>query len=682
MKKSKLSIGLVTSFIGALALTSCSTGTAKVTNSKTSIVDIIGYNKSTEKIEINIDELYSKYGESSEGTTLYYNAILEALIRYEYPNLSKTTSIKKIETLEKEADEKVNTLIQQARDNAGSNGDFDAEWKKILESNNVKTKKELKLKFLYELEKDALTDWYYKQYAPDLKQEFIGEKAVYDEDHNVTKWQTVAPVTENVNAVFPYHILHSLVKLESAGATDYVRGTISEAEAIKLWNNVRQLMEGTFESVAGNSNLNDDGSNTKYGDVGIMTTKTSFYNEFKLGIYAYDALLSGVNSHNNENFEAYKAFGLYKKNAEDQVVSTEILTKVDSTAAGTETDPTHIYEKVDNVIQETMVGNVKTAADVGLGGFTKIPTIPYRVFQLIGLNAKETKIGTEAPDAGDIALPRNVLFNQFLNFHSPFVITNEDLVYTEGADVEHDTITLEAHKFKEGETGHQYLDDEDKPTEDNLSLANHNFKDAIEGLGKKVLCDQQGNVIIGVRSEAGIHFMTMRKSVFYETNKLVGKEQTTLDEYYTTALPGEAEFPTGKETYVEMVKNRDISTYTERANDIKNEIKSTDKFDAAYDYRIFEYLLGTEDLKDKVTYTNPAVAKNIKDHIDLLREKASASQDESINEAWRTYLMMLRYQNTVRNMEDAMIHTTCAFRFNDTNKDLFDKDSGGYCYVK
>ena len=55
MKKSKLSIGLVTSFIGALALTSCN-ATPAVTSDKDSIVNFIGYNKDTEKLEINIDE--------------------------------------------------------------------------------------------------------------------------------------------------------------------------------------------------------------------------------------------------------------------------------------------------------------------------------------------------------------------------------------------------------------------------------------------------------------------------------------------------------------------------------------------------------------------------------------------------------------------------------------------------
>ena len=86
MKKSKLSVGLVTSFIGALALTACNE-TADVTSKDNSLVELVDYNGET--IEIQTDEMYAKYSESSDGRKLYYDAILEALIRYEYPKLQE-----------------------------------------------------------------------------------------------------------------------------------------------------------------------------------------------------------------------------------------------------------------------------------------------------------------------------------------------------------------------------------------------------------------------------------------------------------------------------------------------------------------------------------------------------------------------------------------------------------------
>ena len=86
MKKSKLSVGLVTSFIGALALTACNE-TPAVTSKENSLVELVNYNGDT--IEIKTDETYAKYSESSDGRKLYYDAILEALIRYEYPKLQE-----------------------------------------------------------------------------------------------------------------------------------------------------------------------------------------------------------------------------------------------------------------------------------------------------------------------------------------------------------------------------------------------------------------------------------------------------------------------------------------------------------------------------------------------------------------------------------------------------------------
>ena len=114
MKKSKLSIGLVTSFIGALALTSCGDA-ATVTSSDKSVVDFIGYNNLTDRIEINVDELYREFGQGKDGTTKYYNAILESLIRYEYPKLAadenpKEPDLKKFSRIKSDAADKVKQL--------------------------------------------------------------------------------------------------------------------------------------------------------------------------------------------------------------------------------------------------------------------------------------------------------------------------------------------------------------------------------------------------------------------------------------------------------------------------------------------------------------------------------------------------------------------------------------------
>ena len=187
--------------------------------------------------------------------------------------------------------------------------------------------------------------------------------------------------------------------------------------------------------------------------------------------------------------------------------------------------------------------------------------------------------------------------------------------------------------------------------------------------------------------------MVMRKSVFKDTNVQVGKQNTSLEDYYTTKIPGEEGFPTDKETYVNLKYSNDNSYYTERANTIKDDIKSTN-FDAAYDYRIYETLLnqdfdGTK-VGDKIHFSdedeqgNSVIRSNIEKTIALLRETAHYSQEDKINKAWQEYLLQLMNQNTLRSdsglYKDAFVPTTCAFSFTKGNEAMWEKD--GVCYVK
>ena len=668
MKKSKLSLGLVTSFIGALALTSCST-TPTVTSSKKSIVDFIGYNGKDDKIEINIDKFYSEYGDSDESTTLFYNAVLESLIRFEYKGLSdKDDTLKKYSTLVAEANEKVNAQKQVATDNAKSNGTkYEEEWDKILESYDCKTTTDLKEHFLYELEKEAINEWYFKSNQDELQNQYIG---VTEDWKPITKkTDTDGNLTHEDESVFPYHILHVLVKL-GASASDYARATITSAEAEKLWRVVRKLMDGSysFEDVAYQES--EDSSNTAYGDVGIMSTQTSFYNEFKLGVYAYDALLSGVNSQDADNKVIYEALGV----DEDATVVTEVKNN-----GGVKEE---VRESVDDLVDENMVENVQNAVTGydGSNKYTDIPTIPYDVFRQLNEVKNEEKINSKEIKAGQAAYPRNVLFNQFLNFRSPFVITNEDIEI----DSSNAKVATSIHDFSDTSAG-------------NFFIKNNNFSDtALANLpqlaGKSVLTDGNENVIICVRSEAGIHFMVMRKSVFKATNVKANKDSVTLQQYYTTEVPETGAGYPGEDypaqTYVNMSKKDDPSYYTNRANTIKNKLKGqdpSDAFDAAYDYRIYEMLLNNEQVAGKLKFFDESegksvIAQNILKKIQLLREGKAISNADSIEEAWQKYLAQLRHQNTIRSYDNAILSTSCIYKWN--HGEIDDFDEGGSCYVK
>ena len=650
MKKSKLSVGLVASFIGALAMSACNQDTSAAVNEENgTLVKLVDYNG--DQIVVKTDDLYNDYTNSSDGTKLYYDAILEALIRYEYPKLNEA-GLRSYESLLEEAEDKYTSARETASDNADNNGtSFDEEWEKILESHNCKDADDpddaLKKHYLYDLEKEELSDWYAKKNIDTLKDQYIGV------DSN---WNLVSEdaKVKDVNSLFPYHIIHVLVKL-SADKDDYHRGTITEGEAENLWKVVRQLIDKNYSFGDVAFNLSDDtGSKSQYGDVGIMSTKTSFYNEFKLGIYAYDAILSGVNHQSADNKAIYEAFGLNDEDpTDDDAEAARIVTK--TTSAGI------TKEKVSKLIESEMVTNVKTPVS-NAAAYTTIPTVPYDVFRKISELAKEDKINGVAPESGDVALPRNVLYNQFLNFHSPFVITAEDI--TDNDNFDSDQVNVAAHDFA---------------TSADLKIPQNNFVEmAVNGANKKVLCDAEGNVVIGVRSEAGIHFMVMRKSIFKETNEAVNKEDVTLQDYYMTEkLPGEEGYPA--QTYVNIKKTDDQSFYKSRIDSIKSELKSSN-FDAAYDYRLYEYLVNNDLVKGKLTFSNPEVEENINEYIKLLRETKSVGDEKSMNDSWQSYLLMLRYQNDVREFKNSLVPSTCAFKFNSDNEAQFKE--GGKCYVK
>lgn len=654
MKKSKLSLGLVTSFIGALALTSCGDEGPSyiyITDSNFSIADFIGYNSTYETLTINTDKFYSEYGNDEAGTTLFYNAVLESLIRYEYKGLSeKYADLEAYSSIEKTANDKVSSQVQIASDNAGSDGDYDEELEKILNSFNVKSLYGLKEHFMYELEKEAITDWYSKKELSTLKEEYLG----VNED-----WEAIPQSgQEEYNSVFPYHIQHILVKL-SGDADDYSRAKITESEAKQLWNVVYKLINGdlySFEDIAFDES--EDGSASSYGDAGIMSTHTSFVNEFKLGTYAYDAILSGVNQNLDKTQEIYEAFGI---DSDDKIkVGTEVV------------DDTHIKyveKNVTEAIQEEMVDNIKTAVSgfEATDKFEGIARVPYDVFRKLDELADEDEASFKM-DSGESVYPRNVIFNQFLNFRSPFIITNEDvdwdalLASTYNDDK---PVTTSIHDFENGDLTA-------KGPNFRTGLI-PNFNKQIGGQDVGVLSTSNSDVIIGVKSSYGFHFMVLKKSVFEETNKkstfsykddegtiqTATKDTVNLEDYYTTDLPGSvSDYP--KSSYVEWVATSDSTKYKDRSDTIKNKLKgaSDDVFDAAYDYRIYEMLID-EIGEDKITWFDSAsgntVYNNIKDKIAKLRENAFDNNLTTINSSWTDYVKQLKSQNYLRGLDGALI---------------------------
>ena len=566
MKKSKLSITLVTSFIAAMALTACK----EVTASKEAIVSFTPYG-SKESISLITNDVYNSYRGTSSGVTKFYEKILEVLIRYEFDpkgNNFEQGELKYSE-IESWAENQVKEQKDKAKADAKSNGtNYDDEWDKILESNNVEDAKELKQKFIYQKEKEVITNWYADNTdnAEALKNEFIG----IDKDNKPVDQSTV-----EVKAAMPYHIRHILVKVDEAGNSSekFYKGTVTEAQAKLLSDTVTTLASGkyTFSQVA--SMYSEDGSKDSGGDVGIVTNNATsgnlaMVNEFQLGIYAYD--------------------NLYTAHKDDPYAS---------------------------VIQSGLgiSGDVKTALNNALGA--NITEVPYEAFVKIGKYAAATadKEGNKLAKGSETLYPRNILWNKYFNLHNVFVIKNAK----NGAAKFGDATAPESEFKNLCATGDDSKYDASLPRFD----ANDYLK------------DENGNVIIGVRSQYGIHFMIIEESMY---------DYAELATYYSTKLPNEEGYSSN--SYVGFIQSESTEDYKKRADDVKSKITS---FDATYDYRLYQYLTG----RVEMTFASGAegLDQEISQYIKATKENNAYKQEDGLDKVWRTYTELIQVQKDNRS---------------------------------
>ena len=629
MKKTKLSIGLVTSFVAAMALSACG---SSVTKKDGTVVSFKGYGD--EELSVLTDEIYNDYMTSSTGISKCYDQVMEVLIRNAFqndPKAEKEDGLKGIKKnynqIESEAKDNVKGAKQTAKQNASTNGtSYKTEWQNTLKEKGVKDEEELLQYFIYQLEKEQIEDWYYEKNKDSLKAEYLG----------VTN--TGEKVETKASSRFPYHVRHILVKVEDGGS-NYATGTISKDQAKLLSNTVELLAQGvmTFGEVA--QKKSEDSSNSSYGDVGIMTNaisggKLGMVNEFQLGIYAYDAII--------EN------------------------------------------KDVSEVVDEGL-GLDKTVNGVSVKEyFTNrgIAEVPYSVFKELGDVAElESNAVTGLPveDNKSAIYPRNLLWNKYLNNHSIFVITN-------GKRLNDDTVdpTELASYFEEAD---DYVAYNKQATEiDYTKLPRFLTNEHFDGINQKVLSDENGNVIIGVRSTYGIHLMIVQRSAYSFAD-----EKVSLDEYYTTAIPGDEDYPkddkdNDKVTYVNFITSVNKSEYNTRAETVKSAIKG---FDSTYDYRLYEHLssYGDEEVRNAKFEGEKTLTllSSIDDYIGLQREKNNIDQDEGLQEVWKTYIELLAAQDWVRQDTDRVLSEGCKIGFtkdNLTDEEKAMYEEGGKCYVK
>jgi hypothetical protein len=239
--------------------------------------------------------------------------------------------------------------------------------------------------------------------------------------------------------------------------------------------------------------------------------------------------------------------------------------------------------------------------------------VPYETFVNLGKYAKVVadKEGNKLANGSTSVYPRNVLWNKYLNLHNVFLIKN-----VKKADA----------KFGAADAASEFANLASSTVDTEAPTARFN--------ADGYLVDENDNVIIGVRSQYGIHFMIIEESMY---------DYKDLATYYSTKLPGEEGY--SSDSYVGFIQSQSNEDYKKRADDVKSKITS---FDATYDYRLYQYL------NTQVTVKFSGAAEGLGEEIDTYIEKAQENnafkQVDGLEKVWRTYNELLDAQDEQRAM--------------------------------
>ena len=306
----------------------------------------------------------------------------------------------------------------------------------------------------------------------------------------------------------PYHTKHILIKLDDYGV-DYqgVPGNtrISESEATRLNNLALSLTRGsTFSDLVTASD--DYYSSLSGGDVGIMSTLTSFYNEYKFGVYAFDGVLSGSRN--------------YRDLVDSQIGFRKYINE---------------YETVFTFLDECI----------------DLKYVPIEAFTTMWM-VKDDEPFDEEHLGDEFYYPRNIYFNKYLNRRTPFVITNngfeKDSTVRQSKAGDHvtasDISSFYNYEARNNECGFRY----------------------VEGICKDpsqmILTDEQARPILCFRSPVGIHFVVIEKSPFDDNAKDYYKiSGYDMNDSYVGFQPSMADYSERKQTILDEISGSLFSPY-------------------------------------------------------------------------------------------------------------------------
>lgn len=667
MIKRKKSICLAIAALSAVSLSGCSSVTSN------SEGYILTYTYNGKELSISTREIIDRYlnENRNDHAAAFYNALNEVVIRRAFEEGGPLASFKS--TVDNNATNDVNYAKDQADEDGTSWSDYlDGQ---ITDDSLTTEEKEQEffLQKQYERMQTTVEEQYFENFS-DYQKDSNDSTADLQDEYNLL-YGTNGYIQNKV----PYHIRHILVQVDASQDYGYSRGHISSDDAHQIYQVVTALANGTSFADTANLYTNDTGNKdsntgTLNGGEYIMDSSTPFVNEFKLGIYTYDLLLSDNGYESDTNYQT----------------------------------------KLDNL---HIPGSVKDT----LTGFG-VSWIPYDVIlELEKVKDQTTANGVTVNDNDEDYYPRNIYFNKYFQNRNVAFITDEALLDDSQLGYESDYSSFKGDNWTKvgmdkrndkvsGNTVYSDVNEEGHYITSGVQSTNlddtqkDNFQEiTINGVTKNVLCDQNGNPIMVVRnqeSSSGIHFIVIERSAFDTTGATQEEPyKATIEEYYAPVTPKEIDginpdtqrpywttdgtFPVytdngvtlPKQTYVQTEEvrsdsdvNNTVGNYSARVSTLRTSIEtSIDTYDTFKwlnpDYEISLNDIAGQDIQSMVeTYIN---------------KETRASEDtaaQSLEDSWMSYANSIVQQN--RQRQYMLLPEVLARHFGEAN--LYVQGAPGY----
>ena len=323
--------------------------------------------------DVSFAEIYKLMDGTKDSARAYFSTASSILAQIVTP---------RTDTMVASVDSEMAQQEQTWKSSASTNGtSYKEEMQKTLDSEGVLDEDALRNKKIAAKQVDANKE----QYNTDqfgTSQEDKDKKYYYHISEDYTK--------KYVDTMHPYHVSHILVKVDAAsGGEGTYNGKISADNATKLGDVVKSLVSTTSNFAQTAYQFSDDGSSANYGDLfagdsgTVLDTSTSYVNEFKLGLYAYETYFNQNSTSSDKVKEALRVpHGDVNKTVADKISGTSFA---QGKAYGI---PVSIALEMAQVYDQTK-------SDSGY------------------ITVSENKY-----DIGESLYPRNVLFNNYFNNHA------------------------------------------------------------------------------------------------------------------------------------------------------------------------------------------------------------------------------------------------------------------------